>query len=403
MKKSTNLSQVGNSIISNPSQKSFRTKMTIISEKNNDNIKNNTPSRIQSSFNKSKESKTERSVYDFSKLQYKDGSILKDAVNSNPGYGLWAITLDKEKENESLNDKNNEKKNNLDSDKIDKKLIEELKFKCDDLEKKIAVTLNQIEEKNLKTSSDEKMIKEYEILVSENTRETMLINYEKNILENQAKSLRSALRNATNEIEQLNREIRNNDENCKFLYYDFKKKMEEEDNEEKYYKKLILEKEKQLNIMTKKNEMDKLNKSVNQVQNKKNNERETLKEMFEKSSIFGENQKKKMEVSALNDIILDLQIEIANLKGRLNKMEEDENKMKDIIEYKDRKANLLQQNINDLNNEVKLIHSQSQINKKIILKKQNELDRLKSIREDINVKKPQEINNNNEIEQNEFV
>ena len=403
MKKSTNLSQVGNSIISNPSQKSSRTKMTIISEKNNDNIKNNTPSRIQSSFNKSKESKTERSVYDFSKLQYKDGSILKDAVNSNPGYGLWAITLDKEKENESLNDKNNEKKNNLDSDKIDKKLIEELKFKCDDLEKKIAVTLNQIDEKNLKTSSDEKMIKEYEILVSENTRETMLINYEKNILENQAKSLRSALRNATNEIEQLNREIRNNDENCKFLYYDFNKKMEEEDNEEKYYKKLILEKEKQLNIMTKKNEMDKLNKSVNQVQNKKNNERETLKEMFEKSSIFGENQKKKMEVSALNDIILDLQIEIANLKGRLNKMEEDENKMKDIIEYKDRKANLLQQNINDLNNEVKLIHSQSQINKKIILKKQNELDRLKSIREDINVKKPQKINNNNEIDQNEFV
>ena len=60
MKKSTNLSQVGNSIISNPSQKSFRSKMTIISEKNNDNIKNNTPSRIQSSFNKSKESKTER-------------------------------------------------------------------------------------------------------------------------------------------------------------------------------------------------------------------------------------------------------------------------------------------------------------------------------------------------------
>ena len=403
MKKSTNLSQVGNSIISNPSQKSFRTKMTIISEKNNDNIKNNTPSRIQSSFNKSKESKTERSVYDFSKLQYKDGSILKDAVNSNPGYGLWAITLDKEKENESLNDKNNEKKNNLDSDKIDKKLIEELKFKCDDLEKKIAVTLNQIDEKNLKTSSDEKMIKEYEILVSENTRETMLINYEKNILENQAKSLRSALRNATNEIEQLNREIRNNDENCKFLYYDFNKKMEEEDNEEKYYKKLILEKEKQLNIMTKKNEMDKLNKSVNQVQNKKNNERETLKEMFEKSSIFGKKKKKKMEVSALNDIILDLQIEIANLKGRLNKMEEDENKMKDIIEYKDRKANLLQQNINDLNNEVKLIHSQSQINKKIILKKQNELDRLKSIREDINVKKPQKINNNNEIDQNEFV
>ena len=111
----------------------------------------------------------------------------------------------------------------------------------------------------------------------------------------------------------------------------------------------------------------------------------------------------KMEVSALNDIILDLQIEIANLKGRLNKMEEDENKMKDIIVYKDRKANLLQQNINDLNNEVKLIHSQSQINKKIILKKQNELDRLKLIREDINVKKPQEINNNNEIDHNEFV
>ena len=83
-------------------------------------------------------------------------------------------------------------------------LIEELKFRVDDLEKKLSNTLSQTKEKETISFNNEKLIKEFENLVTENTRETMLISYEKNLLENQAKSLRSALRNATNEIDILN-------------------------------------------------------------------------------------------------------------------------------------------------------------------------------------------------------
>ena len=32
--------------------------------------------------------------YNISKLNYKDGYILKDATNSNPGFGLWSIKLE---------------------------------------------------------------------------------------------------------------------------------------------------------------------------------------------------------------------------------------------------------------------------------------------------------------------
>ena len=284
---------------------------------------------------------------------------------------------------------------------IDKKLIEELKFRVDDLEKKLSNTLSQTKEKETISFNNEKLIKEFENLVTENTRETMLISYEKNLLENQAKSLRSALRNATNEIDILNREIRKDEQNCKNLYIDYEKKVEEEKKEEDNFKKIIMEKEKEINRLSIKKEQDSFNKNLT-TNNSNNKSKIDLKEFFEKNStMFGENQKMKMEISALNDIILNLQIEIANLKRKLYKLEEDENKLKEIIEYKDKKANYLQKNINDLNKQVLIKNMQSKSNRKIIMKKENELINIQNHL--IEGEKVNEINNDVKDGEDEFV
>ena len=117
--------------------------------------------------------------------------------------------------------------------------------------------------------------------------------------------------------------------------------------------------------------------------------------------MFGENQKMKMEISALNDIILNLQIEIANLKRKLYKLDDDENKLKEIIEYKDKKANYLQKNINDLNKQVLMQNIQSQSNRKLIMKKENELIDIKNHSNEI--EKVNEINNDIKEGEDEFV
>ena len=398
MRNSSNLSSIGKSVIINPSQKSIKSKISFIDKK----TKSPNTTRIKSSFKKTKSTKSEHSIYDFSVLQYKDGSILKDAVNSNPGYGLWAINIDdKEKENENSNSDKIKKYNFKLNNSIDKKLIEELKFRVDDLEKKLSNTLSQTKEKETISFNNQKLIKEFENLVTENTRETMLISYEKNLLENQAKSLRSALRNATNEIDILNREIRKDEQNCKNLYIDYEKKVEEEKKEEDNFKKIIMEKEKEINRLSIKKEQDSFNKNLT-TNNSNNKSKIDLKEFFEKNStMFGENQKMKMEISALNDIILNLQIEIANLKRKLYKLEEDENKLKEIIEYKDKKANYLQKNINDLNKQVLIKNMQSKSNRKIIMKKENELINIQNHL--IEGEKVNEINNDVKDGEDEFV
>ena len=60
-------------------QSSSNTNIKSFTNNNNNNIND---------ISKSKENK---SVLNLSNIKYKDGYILKDAANSNPGYGLWAI------------------------------------------------------------------------------------------------------------------------------------------------------------------------------------------------------------------------------------------------------------------------------------------------------------------------
>ena len=67
---------------------------------------------MQSTLNPNETKKS--TYYNLSKLNYKDGLILKDAANSKPGYGLWAIKLSKEKKSlKKIDEENNNIMNNL--------------------------------------------------------------------------------------------------------------------------------------------------------------------------------------------------------------------------------------------------------------------------------------------------
>ena len=74
-------------------------------------------------------SKENKSSLNLSNIKYKDGYILKDAANSNPGIGLWAIKtpieeeikLDIKEESKNLINNNTNNKNTFNDEELNYK------------------------------------------------------------------------------------------------------------------------------------------------------------------------------------------------------------------------------------------------------------------------------------------
>ena len=112
MKGSQSLKTVGFDIInSNPSKKSFKN-LNIITENISSNMNTNYNMKTMSNLNETLFLNTQKSSLDLSNLLYKDGFIQKDAVNGNPGFGLWAINLEKYKQDKENIEKIREKLQN---------------------------------------------------------------------------------------------------------------------------------------------------------------------------------------------------------------------------------------------------------------------------------------------------
>ena len=105
------LSSVGTEIVSSNSQ----SQKNILSsaEKNNKIIvksyKLTKDSSLQDISNNNINNSKKETSLNLSHIKYKDGYILKDAVNSNPGYGLWSIKTSAE-DNIQKNEKEKETK-----------------------------------------------------------------------------------------------------------------------------------------------------------------------------------------------------------------------------------------------------------------------------------------------------
>ena len=205
-----NLISIGKEImLSSPNHNTIPTPKEIKSSREEINLREIKPYHSINLFRNSNISTlndTKKSLYsNLSKLNYKDGFILKDATNSNPGFGLWSIKLSQSMKNSKKLDEekilldkkyniynnklnieiNDEIKNpersdinllnsidiNFEEDKIDKTMIQKLSKRNKKLEKKYQTLLINYYDKENQFLSLERARKKYEKLINNGIKE----------------------------------------------------------------------------------------------------------------------------------------------------------------------------------------------------------------------------------------
>lgn len=358
MRTSTNLKTAGSDIVNYPTK----------------------PSKIQSKENskayttQNQSFRSEKSTVNLSKIQYKNGVILKDASNPNPGFGLWCIDIGTEKDSimknqikEVLSEYDFPNKDEF-VDTMDKLLIEKLKDKCNDLEKQLANALSGFYERENKCINAERMQKEYEEIVKENINQKKLLVAQKKQLEDHVGNLTVALGNAHKEISRLNQVIKDNQLYVDQINKENEEKIKEEKKKQEDLKKQMYLLERQIENLNMRNmpsqETKKIINPIFNVQNK---------------AIDSSNVKKmEYQLKTMSDLVLNLQIEISNLKKKIKTLEEDKNTLKEIIKFKDKKNHFQKQNIDNLFMVMEEKNRKEQWNKHLLLEKNEVINTLKS-------------------------
>ena len=331
----------------------------IINNNNNDKItEENKINNISNPNIKSFESKKETSL-NISHIKYKDGYILKDAANSNPGFGLWAIKTPIEKEskpkdekifnissliNKSYKSNNNRSISNetdlnykytkfFDEDRKknikNKKTIEKLNNKLTDLERKYMEALSKFQEKKYLCENTIKMKKEYEEMLNNNILEIKLIQEKADEIEKQNDIVENALINTKNEIERLLNVNKEDDKNMNKIKNEFEIRLQKEAEERIKLNEIIKQKEEII---------------LNLTEQTKNLTTNTF--IFEE--IIGNENRKNFEIKRLQDMVLNLQIKISGLKKEINNNNEEMEKLRQILRYKNMKEEYQTLNISNL-------------------------------------------------------
>ena len=370
----------------------------------------------------SRESKGTISL-NLSNIMYKDGYVLKDATNSNPGYGLWSIkipqTEKKSNQNEELNknmhlspkkeeskndngiknlnninytnnikniniinDKSNLGNNNnetnykytkyIDNEKLyenhikTKKVIGKLSNKLNDLEKKYMKALSNFYEKKYLCRNSIKMQKEYDLLLKNNVNEIKLLKDKTEEIGSQNKILEDALSNTRNEINRLLNVMKDDKNNMKKLKDEYENRIKKEEIERERLNDIIKINEQKIEV---------LNEKTSQLADDKNlgNEKLGINDYIYGFDENNEN-KKEYEIKTLKEIALNLQVKICNLKKEIKSNDEDIEKLNNVMKYKNIKDEYQKNNINNLfylieENEI------NSHNNNIILKNKNEIIR----------------------------
>ena len=348
----------------------------------NENNKNININNI--STTKIKENKKESSHLDLSNIKYKDGYILKDAVKSNPGFGLWSIktpiddiskknlietkNIDNKEEFKTINITNANRNSSdlnykytkfFDEDKKqnlkNKKIIEKLNNKLNDLEKKYIQALSNYQEKRSLCENAIKMKKEYEELIANNNKEIELIKEKTKEMNKENKIVEDALINTKNEIERLQNVMKEDDMNMENLKKEFDIRMKKEEEEKNKLREIIKKKEEQISI---------LQEQVNLIPTEIN--------FFQAEDIIESEYKKDFQIQTLKEMILNLQIKISGIKKEINNNKEEMKKLNKILRYKNIRDEHQTLNISNLFYTVE----ENEINeqrKKQLLKNQNEI------------------------------
>ena len=441
------------------------------SDSKDKNSKNNTNNNAEKVMYESKRINS----LDLSKIKYNDGYILTDAVNSNPGFGLWAIkgkkreinennnnniennniktkihrtistnkmqikqlneeknnnynnnrykitktTNNQSKENILNNNKNNiQSVNNSDnslnlsnninennkSSEIDEKniqnklLIEQLTSKCNEYEKKYLNIISSYKEKDYLCKNALKVKNEHENELKKNIEEAKLIKeeYKKILTEN--RKLNNIYKNTKKEVDRLLNVMKSDKDTMDKIREEFEKRLKDEEIERERLNNILEINKKELEILEKggydiqeieknvKNEniqnfnVENNNIEINNIENnniqKNNNKIEKV--IFNKDNYH----KKDYEIENLNEVIFELELKISKLRKKITKTDEENDKLRHILRYKEQKDiiqknemdnlyNYLEYQKSEHKNEFKTINQQDEIYNNYKLKNDN--------------------------------
>ena len=389
MKGSQSLKTVGFDIInSNPSKKSFKN-LNIITENISSNMNTNYNMKTMSNLNETLFLNTQKSSLDLSNLLYKDGFIQKDAVNGNPGFGLWAINLEKYKQDKENIEKVREKlqnqtlsksfnftnfninekvknylenfdekilknpllfnfKLNEDIHNMNIKLIDSLSKKSEKLETKYNKLLNKLFYLNDLCIKWDKMKIDYEKIINEDKESNLQLKNNNIQIQENITNHNEALASANNEIERLNKIIAKNEEEKNEL----DNELDSQINVMKNYTLQLQLNEEYINNEIcemkgiKKNFSVIKRNSISKEKIKKNNEN-IIYSTCEKTNKYIKDQKNKInkEYELNKKILSETSKELEELREKVKIMEDEKNNLKSIIDNKNIELKLQKKNI----------------------------------------------------------
>jgi len=410
-----NLISIGNEIISSnmsqkmltlPAQREKNIKKEI---KENISIKTIKPYNNINSFRNSNISTLsdirKKTFFDLSKLNYKDGLILKDATNSNPGFGLWSIKLSQSLKNsnskkeekimnkmyninnnnprlnlnfeikEEISDSENNDilfdslENNFEEDQIDKIMISKLTKRSKRLEKKYQNLLINYYEKENQFLSLERARKEYEQLINKSMKEKNDEQNNLNILDNNNQALIVSISNSRREIERLINVIQESQFNMKKQMEEYNKVLIQEEEKRKKIINAIKSGEKQISIFK-----DQIEENDDKINYNDTSDRNNTTEKKKVNNIIKE---KENNINKKKEYIKKLQEELEGLYV-INK--EKQNEKKELFEKineknKDKKKNIKYKN--EIFKELEKQDNNSKWNEQAIKIRNNIIENLK--------------------------
>ncbi len=439
MKGSQSLKTVGFDIINtNPSKKKPFKNLNIITENISSSMNTNYNMKTMSNLNETLFLNTQKSSLDLSNLLYKDGYIQKDAVNGNPGFGLWAINLEKYKQDKENIEKVREKlqnqtlsksfnftnininekvknylenfdekilknpllfnfKLNEDIHNMNIKLIDSLSKKSEKLETKYNKLLNKLFYLDDLCKKWDKMKIDYEKIINEDEESNLQLKKNNIQIQENITNHNEALASANNEIERLNKIIAKNEEEKNEL----DNELDSQINVMKNYTLQLQLNEEYINNEIcemkgiKKNFSVIKRNSISKEKIKKDNEN-IIYSTCEKTNKYIKDQKNKInkEFELNKKILFETFKELEELREKVKIMEDEKNNLKLIIDNKNIELKLQKKNILNCFKEIE--DNQRENNwKSYILKVKNQ--KIKEQEKLITENSNESNNNNNKI------
>ena len=214
-------------------------------------------------------------------------------------------------------------------------------MKCNDLEKKCTNLVSNLDQKIYMCNNSIKLKREYEKLLQDNIKDTKLIKEKSNSLSLENGKLNNVYNKIENELNRLLKVISKDKENMQKLKEEFNTRLIEEEKERQRLNIILKEIEKKVESVE-----EEVNEKTNENKiNINNNSNHNVEINIKKDS----EARKEFEEENLNDIIMELELKICGMKKKINSQEEENDKLRKILRFKEEKNGVEKYQLTNLN------------------------------------------------------